>query len=539
MFSVQEFTATLAVGGFVISVFSAILYATFGPRLVNRCLQTARDSASAWGVVGAFLLSTGLFGIGMLAEDISDNYVDTNEGAEGFVLTPGFVISGLKLKQQDDLRFDALFREESKGDYKPTPIARELARRQVFSRYASDAEYSSLVRLEKLIVSNSDLGVLRPKSSTQVTTGGRKDQNDEKEDLLLVQLRAWSNNVYFFPAKNTINLVRGDELDRIQTRIDFARSIGMSAALLSNVAIVMGLLHVLLLLLVIAGPIPELRAWVAIPQRWLIPVLDAPEPKEDETPSKWRRSNDGPNEMPLVTYVFFRNVALVVLLISISAMGKLAYEKEEGEFNKRAFGYFATLPEDKLPDFASDRSRLLTVQGVSGMANLDAHSVLTVHDAKNQTSPRLSVYNVLGNIPATTPVDVDWSMCEGPPFDVEAICRSPIGESTFWLLESGLQPWGEECVSEKQKGRAISVQMTREKGKWHGKVVSVISLPKSSSQSGSASEFEGIGSFKDDKGDEFLLWATRGGKDDKGGEAREVATVLSWAKVDTKTGGLG
>ena len=186
---------------------------------------------------------------------------------------------------------------------------------------------------------------------------------------------------------------------------------------------------------------------------------------------------------------------------------------EENEFNRRAYGYFATLPDDKLPAInmgsQSDRS-----VGYSGMAHFDSSSFLIVHDAKGLTpGPRLSVLSFEERNPRIEKVEIDWSSHGEPASDLEAVCRIPGNKMEFWAVESGY--W------EGKYGRFFKLSLESDGLSWKASIRDFYQLPAN------ISNIEGIACLAQSSSPEnksTIMIASRGGDE-------EPATII-WGHVD-------
>jgi len=79
VFSFQEFSATFAIGAFALSVFAGLVYLLFGLNLLERLGILSPADGGAVGRFSLMFVAAAFFGIGMVAEDLSNRYVDSDE----------------------------------------------------------------------------------------------------------------------------------------------------------------------------------------------------------------------------------------------------------------------------------------------------------------------------------------------------------------------------------------------------------------------------------------------------------------------------
>lgn len=204
-----------------------------------------------------------------------------------------------------------------------------------------------------------------------------------------------ANALYYF-AKNTVYREDNhyDELKHIQIRIDFSRSL----------AIVSCFMIVFALVLSIVAAIRD--------------ALDRQQSKSRRPP----------------TYRYFcRAIGSVSFLVLAFLAARLAYAAEELEFNKRVFGYFASLQraEQNAPRESG------TVPGISGMVYVAKTGFLTVHDFKSgDARARIGRLRVTDRGTPYESMSTDWS-ATGEPSDLEAVCIDPVHPDELLAAESG------------------------------------------------------------------------------------------------------
>ena len=235
------------------------------------------------------------FAVGILAEDISYKYVDK-------VQLPFRVVpesAGLSLPGElfgYSSRFRTLVSQRERDKPWPTPdwLAIDLARSGAFELV--DPDNGGKVRdwMEK-------------KGPCQLKEEG---QGGGEPCLTVKEVDATIQRLYYY-AKNRVYMVDNyyDELKRIQSRLEFSRSIFMIAAIY---------------LLFGVGLISYLRL-AAFIRRQRDKQTDAPTP-----PATW----------PGVSGK--RAATVLLVLLCILFFSYWAYQRESDEFHKRAFGYFSS-----------------------------------------------------------------------------------------------------------------------------------------------------------------------------------------------------
>ena len=216
MLDLQDFTATLASGAFVIGVLATMAYGIIGAEFLRKLFPFVKRKLVPLGTAGVLLVTPILFGIGILAEDISNTIVDDEDKDEKrFFRKLGDPLLGLylSLPLEKDLRRQALFPDSKfSGEFEASALAIELSNRGLFSRYSQDYAKADIQDVERAV----------------------REKTEIADKTMLEDL---ANGLYY-TAKNTVygiyKGVYGKELQLIQFRIDFARSIAFSLTILLN-----------------------------------------------------------------------------------------------------------------------------------------------------------------------------------------------------------------------------------------------------------------------------------------------------------------
>lgn len=294
---IKELGITFLVGAFTILGLELILYYFLGipltgffqgklglqgkKRTSNHRNTEVRDQAMRTAVFIGLA-----FAVGILAEDISFKYVDSIQSPIASIpdtLLPESVIKRLDLSKESS-RVQTLI-HDLRGEAKPSQLAIDLAKAEAF--VVSDPENGKKVQdwiKNPVNCKPSDSAVGECPSSKQVADSILKLYYQAKN-------RAYDRENYY------------DEMKRIQSRLDFSRSISMIAFVYFVVGAVVGLVL-------------------------LIPAA------RNSSPAKQQQFRfRAPIRIP--------GVLVILLLTSFSALW--AFSRESDEFNKRAFGYYSSM----------------------------------------------------------------------------------------------------------------------------------------------------------------------------------------------------
>lgn len=406
--------------------------------------------------VTLFLVTAGavtiFFTVGLVMEDISNKFVDARNT----------LWSDLNvLPAESQLRMEALFGGFEDG--KVNPLGDEWARSGLLDRYGGEhgAEVGEAFRARRF-------ADLQASSRT---------------------VRDVASDVYY-RAKNTLyrEPTFFEELEEIQRRIDFSRSFALLTFFLFLAATAFWLIET-------AWPggmkhrsdvwrhLLRRRSWASRPRR---PRLNAQERSE-------RRQQAGRRLLTVLP-------ALLVLFVC----ARVAFAREEREFNVRAYGYFVTWETD-----GSTSARSETTPPISAMAATSPRGghLLVVHDTKNDRpmAPRVGILEVDrgGDRPAYVyrSVDVDWSPGGGPSNDLEAACALPQHPGELLVLESGPD-------LEERPARLFHLRVERTSERWTGSLQRTFHLEAPVGRP-PVREIEGMGCVADGRGGVRLLLCER------------------------------
>jgi hypothetical protein len=321
-FDLKDFASTLAAGGYAFLAIGLVVYLARGLRPIALLYRNLRKRK--WTIVS--LVTISCFILGIFVEDTSDEY---------YANRPGWlwwIPEQLGLSSEEELKADVLFKESG--------------------------------RLTSL---GKDLHAL----GTLPTYADHNDRVDAAKKLYyLAKGVVYCEDNYY------------DEMQRIQLRINFVRSIAL-VSLLGAYACV------------------PLILWALLRKRR-------------------KMACNG-----LGAFVFF---ALLM------GLGHRVFAIEEQQFNARAFGYWATMEEAK----QREQEEPSVLPDVSGMARLSPRSFVVVHDRKSD-DPRARLgclYVDQKHGVHYRSFEVDWDKVGGPASDLESICPIPGREGEYLAAES-------------------------------------------------------------------------------------------------------
>jgi hypothetical protein len=274
--------------------------------------------------MGGVIFALGSFAAGLLAEDLSYKFVDTKDSPRGVFLTAGRVLGsvGIRLPAAED---ESTLRRRQL--LVGAPMDRDLPR-------AGAAESRSLGAPAGSAEFPTELGRELGRHGAFAYVLGR-EKGPELDSWFASGASAlpsaWSElpNALYYQAKNRVYLEANyfSEMSKIQTRLEFSRSLAMLSRLF-----------------LIATPVVAVVGLVAALFR------------------SWRRrlkTRAGGRESPLLDATARadlrkRSVAagsIGILLLSVHVLAFCAYLHEQEAYYKRAFGYFSSLllMEEKVP----------------------------------------------------------------------------------------------------------------------------------------------------------------------------------------------
>jgi hypothetical protein len=308
---IKELGITFLIGAFTILGLELILYYFFNIQLTgffqgrlgleedlpvnednNQNAHKARDGRHDRGEIKEQTMKTAVFiglafAIGILAEDLSYKYVDSIQTplkAVPAIILPDELINTLDLPSKYDSRVKTLI-HDPKGNPHARPLAKDLARNGAFS--LTDPDHG--MKVESWIMNpqgckSTETGIDTCPTLDEITGSVLKLYYHAKN-------RAYDRENYY------------DEMKRIQTRLEFSRSISMIAF----VYFVLGLLL-------------------------LIPLfINSRRNRKTKVTRDERRK------------IYVRVPAVLLILFFVFFFSIWAYERESDEFNKRAFGYYSSM----------------------------------------------------------------------------------------------------------------------------------------------------------------------------------------------------
>lgn len=441
--NIESFGATVGIGVFVFLGIVLLLYCFFPPRPFRWAKLPDGLSPTVAGLL-AFALS---FPAGLLMEDLSNMCVDV-PGEEGEEATSwahvlrDFVCP--TMPSEEHCRAAALCNSEGKA----TPLGKAVAKLQLLERFGGGTGRA----VERTLLSK-----------------------ESEQPVNLSDLKGAASGLYYH-AKNTVYLkpTYYDDMQQVQTRIDFVRAFTVGSFFLFLAAIVCG---------VVAGI----------------------------------RSRVGANTEPS-SQLKLRAFLLIPCFYVCFLGGRFVFAWEEVEFDKLAYGYFTTMQATSVDPGAKSGSTGELHQRISysGLAALGQSTLLAVHDEKaNDLGHRLGVLTVVGGKdPMYTPVCVVWSSRGDRPSDLESICAIPGRNLEFLAAESG-------GYYEKGKyGRVFHVQMFNNNNTWTATIKGVIPLPRDTEN------VEGIACVATRNGSLLMILAERGGG------KKNAQGKLRWGRLD-------
>lgn len=160
--------------------------------------------------------------------------------------------------------------------------------------------------------------------------------------------------------------------------------------------------------------------------------------------------------------------SLVVLLGSVACHGVGAYcfTEQEGEYDKRVFGYYLSLTDVDAPP-------KVELRGLSGLSSLGGRNWLAALDAKKTAEePRLAVVAITENSTEVHRCDLDLGSCSPPPADLE--CLTSLTASTHLACES--TDYVDPQTKQRRPHRLFEFAVRSEFGVWRAHVVRHVAL---------------------------------------------------------------
>jgi hypothetical protein len=316
-FDIKELTITLMVGAFTILGFEAILAYCFGKEIIGIFKRkTGPAAANDHPFVTIVLLAVFAFGLGVIAENLSLKYVDSDDfpfkkiPAGILDLVDHRIVPKLGLPSVDDDRAIALV-----GNFKaprPNSLARDLA---IHHAFLIDDPWGTGGRVERWfsVLDNEDrCDPLNPKQYNENPENKKKDDCASKEEI------ETSAQALYYYAKNTAysHPQNYDELKRLEDRLQFVRSVSFVAFLYS--------LTVALLILTD------------------IVVSFIRKSTQKRRNGLRRRGKLFDSQTMAIGARQLKPLAVLAVMLGVYFFSIWAYGRESEAFNRRAFGHLST-----------------------------------------------------------------------------------------------------------------------------------------------------------------------------------------------------
>jgi hypothetical protein len=300
MQNIKDFSTTVVVGAFFVIGSILILNLLRQKRLFSRKEFNPKETPT---LLAIFLLAVCYFS-GMFLEITSDYAIKDSS----YILPMPF------FPLEDNLKVEVLFHNNS--CYDPTPLGWEVFKANLFSKCGEKGYGEKLEKLEDEIKSE-------PKNENRRDIIGRYVVNQNLQQIL----KETTFNIYY-EGKNAVYREENyfKELMHIQQRIDFIRAIGMGSGILAFLLIIGNILLIICLLINLHSP--KLLSGLF---KWLNPSYGL------------NNQNEKKENKVLVKKISKRSVIILIILIGIYFITFPIFTFEEGQFNKRIFGYFIKL----------------------------------------------------------------------------------------------------------------------------------------------------------------------------------------------------
>jgi len=341
-FDIKELTITLLVGAFTILGFEAIAhcFVRTGP-IGKLALNRKSPKEQPLTVVMLIVLA---FGLGLIAEDLSLKWVDTNDFP--FRKYPALALGDsvadkLGLPPATDDRARSLFGLFERRT--PDPVAEDLAANCAFK---IDDTKKTGERVQKWILQKPEdrctpLQTNEPGSADCPSAG---------------DLEASARSLYYF-AKNTAysRPESYDELKRIEDRLQFERSASMFAFVYFAISLILMILLLVWRVFTLLVPLAELLTRSKYAAKWSqkmrssrgYQIMRACYQKTRKKMAASKRYKTREKVAAFWTNIYpyrwrWRFLGLVSVLLAVYFFTIWAYGRESDAFNRRVFGYFST-----------------------------------------------------------------------------------------------------------------------------------------------------------------------------------------------------
>jgi hypothetical protein len=371
---IKELGITLVVGAFTIFSLELILRQLFGIELIvffrskkprGTTAGEDPDGPATGGqkdhAMKAAVFIGLAFGVGILAEDLSYKYVDNVETPFKFV--PAAIGSRLSPERKKDLNLP------SKEDVRVTTLVKNLADHPKPEHLATELAMNHAFSLE-----NPTTGDKVEKWLLNKITCERLPEIADGTSVCPSQAEvADSIKSLYYYAKNRSYAIPEyyDEMKKIQSRVDFSRSIALIAFFFFALAALLALLRTAVklwkmhslpqsrLLVRTIAFIPLVIYSLAITLLkvfWFVLRAVCSYVKAITlrlfAPDRYKPNN--------LDEARFKTLSVIVMLFVVYFLGMWAYWREAEEFNKRAFGYYSSM-------LTKERREMANKVAVSGM----------------------------------------------------------------------------------------------------------------------------------------------------------------------------
>ncbi len=505
----KEFGSTIAVGAYLVLGVAVIVSLTVGRTSVRLLLRRIQWNGQKW--LSASIATLVCLGAGIVIEDASDDYLSTKS-------QPHDAVFNWFLVPETNLKANALF----KSIAKTTSVWDSLLQYFDLASVEGVTPWGDLSGLGKTV--SESKGLESVPGVTSLSPDGPKDA-----------VAAIAASIYHVAKAEVMKIDSyAAELARIQTRINFTRSVILTTTLLIYLSLLLcGAMWIssvgrwsrwpVVSWILAMGITIAISVWC--PWTWcrvvftllsalfvFVPLLKAPlmslrksgaetpksnEKKKEEQERKAKDARRWTSNLWKQTRSLLGACAILLMVLVVSVR---AFTFEESQFNARVYGYWAVS--------TGLRESVASIPvGVSGMAKIDGdkNAYVVVHDTKShQVGPRLGVVTLLKEGGQSyEPVVTDWGQLGRMPNDLEGIHGIPGEPGCFFMCESGpLRDKDGHLMKHndgrlKDRGRVIRIRLLEDQGAWKCIVLNVLKLPDD------ACNIEGIAYVND--GEQRLL----------------------------------
>ncbi|HEX8264232.1 MAG TPA: hypothetical protein VF596_02325 [Pyrinomonadaceae bacterium] len=338
-FDLKEISITLALGAYVLLGFELLCYLYWQNGLGLNLLKTVTDkNVSPYYLIALSVVAC--FVIGLLAETLSDKLVDEDDS---WIQRNFFKIIS---ETDDDMKVKSLF-EMNRGNY-----LRDITKEKLFSVHLDKETYTEGQCLEKNIQYNDLEG----------SKNSIKDCCQPIDNPLCMQSII---KRFYYHAKNVVfnDPEYSKELQKVQMRIDFARSFSLISIVLAMISGLFLLIHIVVFSykwirydfsFAFTSSFYEQsneinKAEVEMSESITILTRDSSSVlmfKSDKNGKKENQNANNPNVSRIISIILGFILTPIVFSILCFA-GAYAFKEEERNFDVRVYGYFASIKLEK------------------------------------------------------------------------------------------------------------------------------------------------------------------------------------------------